>query len=90
MIVPNEYNFVEAMKDEGLSEEVIKNLRRKFKGWRIYFRSKVSEYEDIRADFEEMQEIGYTKESAIQALSNSYEKTATRIKDIVAKQGSLF
>mgnify|MGYP006872697627 CR=1 FL=1 len=46
MIVANEYNFVEAMKDEGLSEEVIKNLRRKFKGWRIYFRSKVSEYED--------------------------------------------
>ena len=90
MVVANEFNFAEAMREEGVSAETIKNLRRKFKGWRIYFRGKVSEYEDIKSDYEEMLQAGYTRTQALEALADSYEKTIQRIKEIVAKQGDLF
>ena len=90
MIIANEFNFVEAMKDEGIDMEIIKNLRRKFKGWRVYFRAKNSEYDDIKTDYEEMLIKGYSKTDAIYMLGQYYEKSRERIKVIVAKQGVLF
>jgi len=87
MIIANETLFVEAMKDEGVDVKVINNLRRKFKGWRLYFRTKASEYNDIRTDYWEMLKVGYTKTDALKVLSNDYELGRERIKDIVAKQG---
>ncbi len=90
MIIANELNFIEALKDEGLEVKSINNLRRKFKGWRIYFRSKKSEYDDIKIDYEEMTNAGYTRDMTIRQLSFMYEKSIQRIKDIVAKQGDLF
>jgi len=90
MIVANEYTFTQAMLEEGISIKSIKNLRRKFKGWRIYFRDKKSEYDDIKSDYEQMIDIGYIKKDAIAELSCYYDKSATRIKEIVAIQGNLF
>lgn len=90
MVIANEFTFTQAMIDEGVPIEAIKNLRRKFKGWRVYFRAKGSEYDDIKTDYEHMLDIGYRNNDAILELSIYYDKTATRIKEIVAKQGALF
>jgi len=87
MVVANEFNFVEAMRNEGVDIEIIKKLRRRFKGWRVYFRAKKSEYADIKDDYYEMLANGYSKEDSIGMLSEYYEKSEVRIKEIVAKQG---
>ena len=87
MIVANEFNFVEAMRDEGINIEIIKKLRRRFQGWRVYFRAKKSEYVDIKDDYCEMLANGYSKADSIGILSEYYEKSEVRIKEIVAKQG---
>ena len=90
MIVANEYTFTQSMLDEGVDIEIIKNLRRKFKGWRIYFRGKGSEYDDIKSDYEEMLKVGYIKKDAIREISLYYDKSETRIKEIVRIQKGLF
>jgi len=87
MIIANEEMFVEAMKDKGISRNIIRDLKREFRGWRLYFRTKVSEYEDIKIDYQQMLKAGYTKTDALKTLSNDYELGRERIKDIVAKQG---
>lgn len=83
MVVANEYTFTQTMLDKGIPLDTIRELRREFKGWRIYFRGKVSEYEDIKSDYKIMLDTGYTRIQAIDALSESYDKTVQRMKIIL-------
>lgn len=83
MIVANEYTFTQTMIDKGISLDTIRELRREFKGWRIYFRGKQTEYEDIKADSKAMLDAGYTETQVIKILAKSYEKTEIRIKVIL-------
>jgi len=86
MIIANEEMFVQSMLNKGISRSIIRDLKREFRGWRLYFRAKASEYEDIKIDYQEMLKAGYTKTDALKVLSNDYELGRERIKDIVAKE----
>jgi len=86
----NEYLITQAMLDEGIDKRTIRRLRRCFKGWRIYFRTNESMYDDIISDYENMLNANYSREQAIKQLSDFYEKSELRIKEIVRKQGVLF
>ena len=86
MIIANEEMFVQSMLDKGISRSIIRDLKREFRGWRLYFRAKASEYEDIKMDYQQMLKAGYTRTDIIQVLSNDYELKRDRIQAILAKE----
>jgi len=86
MISVNEEIFISSMIDEGIDKKTIKSLLRKFKGWRIYFRNKISEYEDIRSDYKQMIKAYHTRASAVKALAVYYEKSENRINEVISNK----
>jgi len=83
MTIANEEIFTQSMLDRGIKLEVIQDLRREFKGWRVYFRAKNSEYEDIISDYKSMLRAGYTKTSTLKELASVYELSRERIRVIL-------
>jgi len=90
MIEANEYYVVGRLQEIGLSKKQIRRFIASFAGWRIYFRKKKSEYEEIKEMYNQMLKAGNTRKQAIKALSEIFEKSEKRIREITAYQGSLF
>ena len=85
MTIANEEIFTQSMLDRGVKLEVIQDLRREFRGWRLYFRVKGCQYEDIISDYKSMLKAGYTETSTLKELASVYELSRERIKVIIKK-----
>lgn len=90
MIEANEYYIVGKLLELGLTKKQIRIFLASFAGWRIYFRKKQNEYEEIRELYRQMLQAGNTRKQTIKMLSQIFEKSEKRIREITAYQGSLF
>jgi len=89
MIEANEFYIINELKEIGLNERQIREFLSRFAGWRIYFRKKQSEYEEIRALYKQMRKAGISRNEAVKELSNIFSKSVGRIRIITAEQESL-
>jgi len=89
MIEANEFYVINELKEIGLNEKQIKEFLKRFAGWRIYFRKKQSEYEEIRALYKQMRVAGISRGEAIAELANIFDKSVSRVRIITAEQESL-
>ncbi len=89
MIEANEFYVINELKEIGLSDKQIKEFLKRFRGWRIYFRKKRSEYQEIRDIYEQMIAIGRSRSEAIKELAKLFEKSESRIRIITAEQKEL-
>ena len=89
MIEANEFYVLNELKELGIDNKKIKKILRRFAGWRIYFRKKQSEYEEIRDIYEQMIAAGASRSEAIRELADIFEKSESRIRIITAEQKRL-
>ncbi len=90
MIEANEVFIIGELREIGLSDKQIKEFLKRFRGWRVYFRKKRSEYQEIRDIYEQMIAIGRSRSEAIKELARIFEKSESRIRIITAEQKGLF
>jgi len=90
MIEANESYVIAELMELGLTKEQIRGFLRKFGGWRFYIRKKKSEYEEIVLIYEQMIKQGVSRTEAIKILSELFEKSTSRIREITKKQERLF
>ncbi len=90
MIEANEFYVINELKEIGLNEKQIKEFLKRFRGWRIYFRKKQGEYQEIRDIYEQMIAVGKSRSEAIKELAKIFEKSESRIRIITAEQKGLF
>lgn len=90
MTEANESYVVSELIDLGLTKEQIRGFLRKFGGWRFYIRKKKSEYEEIITIYEQMIKQGVSRAEAVKLLSELFEKSTSRIREITKKQERLF
>jgi DNA-binding transcriptional regulator YhcF (GntR family) len=90
MIEANEYYILNELKELGIDKTKIKDILRKFAGWRIYFRKKQSEYEEIRNLYEQMISAGASRSQAVKELAEIFGRSKGTIRKITSIQGSLF
>jgi len=90
MIEANEFYVISELKEIGLSEKQIKEFLKRFAGWRIYFRKKQNEYEEIRVIYKQMIKAGMSRSDAINELSVIFNKSKSRIRKITKEQKGLF
>ncbi len=90
MIEANEFYVISELKEIGLKENQIKEFLKRFAGWRIYFRKKQNEYEEIRAIYRQMIKAGISRSDAIEELSMIFNKSKSRIRIITKEQKGLF
>ena len=90
MIVSNEIELIERLKDEGVDLKTIKKVLKTFSGWRIYFRVKANEKQEIQDSYDSMIKANYTRKQAVDMLSEMYEKSTQTIKKITRTQEVLF
>jgi len=90
MIEANEFYVISELKEIGLKKNQIKEFLRRFAGWRIYFRKKQNEYEEIRALYNQMKKAGMQRSEAVKELSMIFEKSESRIRIIIKEQKGLF
>ena len=89
MVISNEVELIERLKSEGVELKIIKKVLRTFAGWRVYFRVKANEKQEIKDTYSSMIEAGYTREQSVKLLSEMYEKSIQTIKNITREQGAL-
>ena len=90
MIEANEFYVINELKEIGLKENQIKEFLKRFAGWRIYFRKKQNEYEEIRVIYKQMIKAGISRSDAINELSVIFNKSKSRIRKITKEQKGLF
>ena len=90
MIEANEFYVINELKEIGLKENQIKEFLKRFAGWRIYFRKKQNEYEEIRVIYKQMIKAGMSRSDAINELSVIFNKSKSRIRKITKEQKGLF
>jgi len=90
MIEANEFYIINELKEIGLNKKQIRNFMQRFAGWRIYFRKKQSEYEEIRALYKQMRKAGISRGEAITELANIFDKSVSRVRIITAEQKGIF
>ncbi len=90
MIEANESYIVDELSELGVSNEQIRGFLRKFSGWRIYIRKKKSEYDEIRTLYAQITGSGVQRSDAIRKLSEIFEKSESRIREITREQEILF
>jgi DNA-binding transcriptional regulator YhcF (GntR family) len=90
MIEANELYILNELKELGIEKKKIREIFRRFAGWRIYFRKKQNEYEEIRDIYEQMIAAGASRSEAIKELADIFEKSESRIRIITAEQKRFF
>ncbi len=90
MIESNEYLVVKELEEMGASKKFIRKFIKRFAGWRIYFRKKRSEYDEIKSMYEQMIAVGSSRAEAVKYLSEIFGKSVQRIREITAIQKGLF
>jgi len=90
MIEANEFYVINELREIGLKENQIKEFLKRFAGWRIYFRKKQNEYEEIRTLYKQMRKAGMSKSEAVKKLSLIFNKSESRIRIITKEQKGLF
>ena len=90
MIEGNELYVLNELKELGIDKKKIKKILNRFAGWRIYFRKKQSEYEEIRELYNQMRRAGMSRGEAVKELASIFEKSESRIRIITAEQKGLF
>ena len=90
MIISNEVELIERLREEGVDLKTIKKVLRIFGGWRIYFRIKKNENQEIQSTYNSMLQANYTRKQAVEILAEMYSKSLQTIKKLTIKQGELF
>ena len=90
MIEANEFFVVNELKEIGLKNKQIIAFIRRFRGWRIYFRKKKSEYDEIITLYKQMKTAGMQRSEIIKELASIFDKTEHRIRIITKEQKGLF
>jgi pentatricopeptide repeat protein len=90
MIEANEFYVLNELKELGVDNKKIKKILNRFAGWRIYFRKKQNEYEEIRELYNQMRSAGMSRGEAIKELSMIFNKSESRIRIITAEQKGMF
>jgi transposase len=90
VIEANEFYIVNELKDIGLDNKHIRQILKRFGGWRIYFRKKKSEYEEIRELYKQMKLKGMKRSKAVKILATLFDKSENRIRIITKEQKGLF
>jgi len=89
MIVSNEIELIERLRDEGVDLKTIKKVLRSFGGWRIYFRIKTNEKQEIQDTYNSMLQANYTRKQAVETLAEMHDKSIQTIKKITRIQKGL-